>query len=413
MTVALYQGNNAEMEWWEYIKRHSCLRHPNFVQIYGTASSSGIHAAVFHDDLIPAKQIFQKHSGSHLATVYLWDQLETEFTNAYYYMKSYSETELDYWGSTMWIRRSTGRLCIELVVPNYDGNPITSGFRIDSESRSLGTSFLFEPPDHSQIIEAISMEHYHAICSIYFAQTDTPEVSPNTLVHLRSVVYMPDGCEIPRQVSCLSDPQFQDLGWRLWDDWDSDEGYQVIESGWILESGWTRVVSSDIRHRMFQREFVAPGNSAWLAQANHIFERAKIPSNYSDYRFIDSVEYQLYLSNEDDIPAGYLFLCPLQDLQGNSPSEFRIPACLAYWSLDPSGTERLGSEEAERLGFPSFTVQIFIETRSWDDAVYAGIRKFHQAKGFDPYSQDVAREFRYPLYKVCGKTDILCRVTTL
>ncbi|KAJ7197712.1 hypothetical protein C8J57DRAFT_1029209, partial [Mycena rebaudengoi] len=68
-----------------------------------------------------------------------------------------------------------------------------------------------------------------------------------------------------------------------------------------------------------------------------------------------------------------------------------------YWSLDPSGTERLGSEEAERLGFPSFTVRM-----SWDDLVYAGIREFHEAKGFDPYSQDVAREFGYPLYEVRG-----------
>ncbi|KAJ7231520.1 hypothetical protein C8J57DRAFT_1580734, partial [Mycena rebaudengoi] len=101
-------------------------------------------------------------------------------------------------------------------------------------------------------------------------------------------------------------------------------------------------------------------------------------------------------------PHGYLFLCPLQDLQGNSPSEFRYPACPAYWSLDPSGARRLGSEEAERLGFPSFTLRMTVRTTSWDDIVYAGIREFHQAKGFDPYSQDVARELGYPLFKIRG-----------
>ncbi|KAJ7259435.1 hypothetical protein C8J57DRAFT_1024207, partial [Mycena rebaudengoi] len=74
-----------------------------------------------------------------------------------------------------------------------------------------------------------------------------------------------------------------------------------------------------------------------------------------------------------------------------------------YWSLDPSGAQRLGSEEAERFGFPSFTVDMTVQTRSWDDLVYAGIREFHQAKGFDPYSQDVARELGYPLYEVRGK----------
>ncbi|KAJ7211429.1 hypothetical protein C8J57DRAFT_1200310, partial [Mycena rebaudengoi] len=116
---------------------------------------------------------------------------------------------------------------------------------------------------------------------------------------------------------------------------------------------------------------------------------------------IRQVHYRLSLSDENDIPHGYLFLCPSQDLQGISPSKFRIPACPAYWSLDPSGAQPLGLEEAGRLGFPSFTVHMSVLTTSWDDLVYAGIREYHQAKGFDPYSQDVARDLGYPLYEIC------------
>ncbi|KAJ7050600.1 hypothetical protein C8F01DRAFT_1178268 [Mycena amicta] len=37
---------------------------------------------------------------------------------------------------------------------------------------------------------------------------------------------------------------------------------------------------------------------------------------------------------------------------------------------------------------------------SWDDSVYAGIRKFQRAKGFDPYTQDVARVLEHPLYNL-------------
>jgi hypothetical protein len=128
---------------------------------------------------------------------------------------------------------------------------------------------------------------------------------------------------------------------------------------------------------------------------------------------IRQVHYRLSLSDENDIPHGYLFLCPSQDLQGISPSKFRIPACPAYSSLDPSGAQPLGSEEAGRLGFPSFTVHMSVLTTSWDDLVYAGIREYHQAKGFDPYSQDVARDLGYPLYEICGKSDILYCVSTL
>ncbi|KAJ7737801.1 hypothetical protein DFH07DRAFT_93195 [Mycena maculata] len=42
MTVALYQGDNAEEEWRHAISRYSWFRHPNFVQIFGAASASGI-----------------------------------------------------------------------------------------------------------------------------------------------------------------------------------------------------------------------------------------------------------------------------------------------------------------------------------------------------------------------------------
>ncbi|KAJ7252948.1 hypothetical protein C8J57DRAFT_1519741 [Mycena rebaudengoi] len=231
------------------------------------------------------------------------------------------------------------RLCIELI-PSYDNLYV---YGVGPRSLSgVRTSSFFEPPNHSQIIEAFSMRDYHA---------------------------------------------FEDLGWRLFDDWDSDETYQV------MESGWTRVIFGDIPRRHFIHRIDGLAyKDAWHAQANHIFDCAKIPSKYSTYGFIDSLCYQLSLLEENAIPHGYLFLCPLKDLQDSFPSEFRYPACPAYWSLDPSGTERLGSEEAERLGFPSFT--------SWDDLVYAGIREFHEAKGFDPYSQDVAREFGYPLYEV-------------
>ncbi|KAJ7211456.1 hypothetical protein C8J57DRAFT_1733349 [Mycena rebaudengoi] len=224
---------------------------------------------------------------------------------------------------------------------------------------------------------------------------DIREAFWNTSVRLGSVVYMPAGWEIVGEVACTSVPQFVDFRWRLLDGWDSDETFQV------MESGWTRVNSSDTQHKEFIPLLIRLSQEAWLAQANYIFNCTKIPSKYSDYGFIYYVEYTLTVSEENDIPHGYLFLCPLQDLQGNSPLEFIYPACPAYWSLDLSGAQRLGPEEAERLGFPSFALRIAVHTTSWDDLVYAGIREFHQAKGIDPYSQDVARELGFPLYEIC------------
>ncbi|KAJ7455174.1 hypothetical protein FB451DRAFT_984505, partial [Mycena latifolia] len=71
-----------------------------------------------------------------------------------------------------------------------------------------------------------------------------------------------------------------------------------------------------------------------------------------------------------------------------------------YWSLDPSGVERMSLEEAEQLGFPSFELEMKYQGWSWDESVYNGIRQFHQAKGFDPDSQDVALELGHPLFRL-------------
>ncbi|KAJ7153842.1 hypothetical protein C8R46DRAFT_897824, partial [Mycena filopes] len=79
----------------------------------------------------------------------------------------------------------------------------------------------------------------------------------------------------------------------------------------------------------------------------------------------------------------------------------------AYWSLDPSGVERLSTEEATRLGFPPLELTTKVWGMSWDASVYDGLRQFHQAKGFNPESQDVARHLGYPLYQLSEEVDPL------
>jgi hypothetical protein len=63
-------------------------------------------------------------------------------------------------------------------------------------------------------------------------------------------------------------------------------------------------------------------------------------------------------------------------------------------------------EDATRLGFPSISLSMNVLGKSWDVSVYAGLRQFHQAKGFDPDSQDVARHLGKPLCQLAGGMDI-------
>ncbi|KAJ7792984.1 hypothetical protein B0H14DRAFT_2242745, partial [Mycena olivaceomarginata] len=98
-------------------------------------------------------------------------------------------------------------------------------------------------------------------------------------------------------------------------------------------------------------------------------------------------------------PAGFLFLCPLKDFK-TSPSSFHWPDSPAFWSLDPSGADWLTLKEATQLGFPAFRCVTQLWGKYWEASVYEGIRKFHQAKGFDPYTQDLVRHLGYSFYRL-------------
>ncbi|KAJ6462952.1 hypothetical protein C8R45DRAFT_524962 [Mycena sanguinolenta] len=79
VTVALYQGDDAEDKWRRDIKKYMAIRHPNIVQLYGTASFGNIHAAIFHDDLIPLQHFKDRYKQSHFSTVYIHAYIRIEF----------------------------------------------------------------------------------------------------------------------------------------------------------------------------------------------------------------------------------------------------------------------------------------------------------------------------------------------
>ena len=114
---------------------------------------------------------------------------------------------------------------------------------------------------------------------------------------------------------------------------------------------------------------------------------------------MQGVSFDIFVSEASgNPPPGYLFVCPEKDLR-IGPSSFRLPDYPAYWSLDP--------EEAIELGFPSIELNTSLLEDSWDADVYAALRQFHQAKGFDPDSQDVARQLGHPLYQLHSVMDPL------
>ncbi|KAJ7063819.1 hypothetical protein C8F01DRAFT_1250091 [Mycena amicta] len=88
MTVAMFQGKNAEEQWSQTVLEHSSLRHPNIVQLYAVSSSSGIHATVYHDELIPFDHFLNHYRHSHFLLLDLWGYFIEEQEAAMYYVLS-------------------------------------------------------------------------------------------------------------------------------------------------------------------------------------------------------------------------------------------------------------------------------------------------------------------------------------
>ncbi|KAJ7775511.1 hypothetical protein B0H16DRAFT_46771 [Mycena metata] len=123
-------------------------------------------------------------------------------------------------------------------------------------------------------------------------------------------------------------------------------------------------------------------------------------SGLEEYKFLRRIFFRLTIAEAGRAPpAGFLFLCPMEHFQ-TGPTSFRWPNRPAYWSLDSKGLEALSTVEAARLGFPPFQLTTIVVGKFWDASVYAGLRQFHQAKGFDPDSQEIAIHLGQPLFRL-------------
>ncbi|KAJ7508795.1 hypothetical protein B0H11DRAFT_1962642 [Mycena galericulata] len=235
------------------------------------------------------------------------------------------------------------------------------------------------------MISTLTLEQYHQTCSIYLVRKSEKEDTRNHNIQLGAVY-----CSflIP----------------NVWEIFAGDRSLVVMDNGWtrfthpcdeqigITLSLWVHASYNDNWNKLVH---------GWLSQANHIFRQYPITAHYEDYALVWYIEYELTLLPAAEIhPDGHLFLCPLDDLKSEDGGFIGQPECPAYWSLDPSGCERLSPGEASAHGFPSFEWERSVYFKRWEEHVYAGLSQFYAGKGFDPYSQDVARHLGLPLYEL-------------
>ncbi|KAJ6555809.1 hypothetical protein B0H19DRAFT_136696 [Mycena capillaripes] len=274
-TVAMYQGPGAEEECQQDIAKYMSFRHPNVVQIRGAANHGGLHATLLHDDLIPF-QHFLDLQHSHFSKVYTYVLCSQDFEAA----RNYLHSTFGFWlislNCTMLIRRSSGRLCMDVVQAN--NHPIYLESWVEAQELYSSNG----PNTEAKIIESLTLEEYHDICYHFLGHFRLTNISTPITRNLGAVICCPSGNWLEDSVEIARLPNTRPfLG-----TWDTPPG----AARQITEDGWIRLNSSDVSNMTisFFGSIYPQFRQSWLSQANHIFSRLQITSNFDDYGILNS-----------------------------------------------------------------------------------------------------------------------------
>ncbi|KAF7358573.1 hypothetical protein MSAN_01195600 [Mycena sanguinolenta] len=273
MTVALYQGDDAEEEWRVCVSLHSRFRHPQILQIFATASWSGVYAAVFYGDLIPFEQFLGSFRHSAILQAYIY---------AYTSVDQYEA--LDYCGQTPelccitpWVRRSTGRLCIESATGELD--PIIfSRDAVDELTPPDSIQALHDANQEARVIASLAVKEWYSLVHEYLTQYRSPYISVQAEVKVGSIIRWPSGCEFENAT---------EIAWDV-----PDPGRGLMLTSWYHErlGMWQEVPvrynSGDVFGSIiivWPRDSENDHAASWLSQANYIFTRLNIPLHYDAY----------------------------------------------------------------------------------------------------------------------------------
>ncbi|KAK7006294.1 hypothetical protein R3P38DRAFT_3037760 [Favolaschia claudopus] len=399
-TVARYEGTRAQEEWKNDMETYMQIRHQNILQIYGMAQGRNVHAAIFRD-FIPFEDFLDGHQDSPTLTVYIYAYAGHAFFEARNYFES--ATGRPFAGNlySALIRLGTGTLCIKLMgrmkAPSAIRYPVLTSYNLTKPIRPSADPLSVTT---DRIAKSLTLQQYHHICSTK-QLSEYGHLAPEVAMHLGSIYCRDDSPSNRAPIASMSPVVLNWQGYWTMTLTDFADVYRT-------SSGWTCIpfaAVTDTTEFWFGVTVRDTGSDSWLSQANHIFSRLTVESELSQYVLLSDISLKLTLkanpATNIDPPEGYLFLCPTEDFQVG-PASVRCPECPAYWSLDPSGTPQLSMEDAAELGFPIIRFRSYMYGTSWDASVYDGLYEFHQAKGFDPESQDIARHLGEPLFQVCS-----------
>ncbi|KAF7337233.1 hypothetical protein MSAN_02275700 [Mycena sanguinolenta] len=399
MTVALYEGDGAENAWNQHLAKYEAIRHPNIMQLYGLLSTTRLRGMVFHDELIPYAQFLRRFEHSPILSTYIIAYCTTEFREAADYISCVFCVEplIDY---TVWVRPPTGELCLDLA-PGAPGTSVGLARWWKIHVLRLENLSLETPDSENIVISSLREDQYHELCSGYpIAQSQYFQVSTEHPVGLGIFRWDSQYWTFTKITEPLQIFP-EELHW-----YNSNYGRAPDE---LLPNSWIRYEFHRTHLLELKLEFSYEIQKAWLAQANHIFAELDEVTHAEDYgTSLTGCARSLFINRSTLATpvsplarAIYSFVLPREFRTNTEPdaNSYQWPACPAYWSLDPSGADRLSTEDAKSLGFPAIHIETSVVGKSWDHSVYEGLQRFHEGKGFDPEGREVARRLGCPLFE--------------
>ncbi|KAJ7104858.1 hypothetical protein C8R44DRAFT_715545 [Mycena epipterygia] len=246
------------------------------------------------------------------------------------------------------------------------------------------------------IISHLTLDQFHKYCGFHLGRSGP---LPLDTFQLGTVVSLQG--ESFQEIAHIPNLTIHDDGWMC--------DFCGPNDVTVMGNGWSRMHSSQIIRPIvwtLSTNTNYPLKFTWLSQANHVFSQLAIPE---DCFLVHCIVHRLSFSGRaEDLPEGYLFLCPFEDLRSTDGTWLATTECPAYWSLDPAGGSRLRPEDASNLGFLSFTLTSEAQGYSWPENMYAALSRFHAGKGFDPNSQDIARHLGYPIFELSCTPNVEC-----
>ncbi|KAK7057836.1 hypothetical protein R3P38DRAFT_3169340 [Favolaschia claudopus] len=434
-TVVIYEGDGAKQTWYEDISKYLRVRHPRVLQLFGLSYSAGMYAAIFHRqgnvccvsenlclihqvDLVPIECIAERYRHEPITGIYFFNFLIQEYD---YHAAELARmlqveklTTCD--DCSLWLN-TAGQLCIELGrckqflrLVAYSAN-CASNYR---QPLLVASTELIPAQQFLDVIENLTLEGFYknlpAEPRFYLTleQGTSAKVRPGTVIGLRLPLH--ESLTVKEiQLSLLDKYTSGDVKEVAF----LHEGCSLTLSiggqGSMMQNGWirakipryigTRIARSIQTHL---RTYVHSARALLASQAAYISNHTQ---NYSPLNFyfmvtFISVGFTLMPTQERTRLGGRvsLFLPPAKDYLSSDGTRLQYSNQAPYWSFHPSGDSPLAPEEAATLGLPLVETKILIIGIYYSPQFYESIAQFYRHQGFDPTSQDVAREMRYPLY---------------